>query len=91
MATLGDMLDLQEVQDKIAIRLDQIKQHEKEQKDGTVFVSSSRAHLRDKWRDRVNIAEEDVDDDQNSSVKDQAHVFARQYKACCHKCGQYGC
>ncbi len=91
MTTLGDILNLQEVRDKITIRHDQIKQHDKEQKDGTAFVLSSRAHLRNKWHDRVNITKDDVDDDQNSVVKDEAHVFSRQQKARCHKCGLYGC
>ena len=61
MADSREVLGLQEVRDKIAIRRDRIKQHDNEQKDGTVVLSTSHAHFCNKRRDRVNVAQDDND------------------------------
>ena len=76
MADSGEVLDLQEVRDKFAIQRDRIKQHDDEQKDGTAFLSTLHSLLRNKRRDRVNVTQDD-DDNESAFIEEQAHVFAR--------------
>ena len=79
MADSGDMLSLQEVQDKIATHRDRIKQHDDEQQDPTALVWTSRALLRDKMRDRyhdrAHIAQMDEEVDKSALIDEQANVF----------------